>query len=291
MGDYLVRAIAKKAGIRALVAQTTELTQEATRRHQTLPAATYLLSEALNGAVLFGALLKIQQRVALKFEGNGPAGKLLVESDAYGKVRGYISNPKVDAATAVTPAITAEALGRAGLLTVVKDLRLKDLAESLVPLGGTPLDTELTRFLIQSEQIPSLVSTGTKLDENGRIIKSGGLLLQAMPDHDPDVLSLLINRLEEMPPFEAMLVDGRSPEKILADLFGDIEYEQIETRRLQFHCGCSRERTESALIAMGRHELENILETQGEVTVDCHFCHESYLFTREDLEDLLVEMV
>lgn len=291
MEDYLVRVLAKEAGVRGIACVTTDLTNEVIKRQQASPAAAGLLAETLTGAALMGALLKIQHRVALKFEGNGPAGRVLVESDAYGKIRGYVKNPHVNIAVDEPRFNTAVTLGTAGLLTVVKDLKLKELAESIVPLGGSPIDTELTLFLTQSEQIPSIVTMGFWRDEDDNIAISGGLLLQALPPYDPETMLQLTHRLEELPPIAAMLHSGKTPEAILADVFSDHEYVELEKRSLQFHCDCSRERTERALLAMGKEELEALINTQGEAEVNCQYCQESYYFSRGALEELLVELV
>lgn len=289
--DYLIRVLAKEAGVRGIACVTTDLTNEVVERQNATLAIAGLLAETLTGAALMGSLLKIQHRVALKFEGNGPAERALVESDAYGKIRGFVQNPEVNAPIEEDKFNTAVTLGTAGLLTVVKDLKLKELAESVVPIGGSPIDTELTLFLTQSEQIPSLVSIGFKRDEEGKIAVSGGLLLQALPPYDPEIMLQLANRLEELPPFADMLQSGKTPEQILADVFAGIEYIELEKRPLLFHCDCSRERTERALMSMGKAELEDLINTQGEAEVNCQYCQESYYFSKEDLEDLLVELV
>lgn len=290
MGDYLVRAIAKEAGVRGIACITTDLTSEVAKRQEATAPAAGLLAEALTGSALMGALLKIQHRIALKFEGNGPAQKVLVESDAYGKVRGYIGNSAIEGKVEDYLYNTAVTLGTAGLLTVVKDLKLKELAESIIPLGGSPLDAELTLFLTQSEQIPSIVSIGYQLDEEGNISVSGGLLLQAVPPYEPETMLKLNEKLEELPPIRDLLGSGKTPEDILALVFEGIEYTVLENRPVQFYCDCSRERTERALLALGQAELEDLINTVGEAEINCQFCHEVYKFSREDLEDLLVEL-
>lgn len=289
MTDYLIRTIAKEAGIRGLACVTTELTNEAVRRQNAAPPAAKLLAEALTGATLLGALLKIQQRVALKFEGNGPAKKVIVESDAYGKVRGYILNPHFEVPKVDNVYNTAVSLGTVGLLTVIKDLKLKELAESVIPLGGSPIGAELTLYLTQSEQIPSIVTIGALLNESGDIQIAGGLLLQAMPPYEPDVMVKMSDRLEELPPIAEML-KSNSPEQVLASVFQEMPYDILENRLLGYHCECSRARTEQALISLGAAELQKMIEAEEVVEVNCQFCQETYAFSVEDLENLLVEL-
>lgn len=287
MGDYLLRATAKEAGVRALVGVTTEMVQEGARRHGTEPTATAVLGHGLTGAALFGALLKVQQRVAIKYEGSGPISKMVVESDAYGKVRGYVSNPHVSLPRVDEEMDVRGALGNVGLLTVVKDLRLKELAESVVPTAGGALDEELTFYLNQSEQIPSFVATGVYFNDEDALTVAGGLLLQAIPPYDEAIIHRLSGRLQEMPPLATMLHHNVTPEKLLADLFDGIAYDVLENRPLRFKCSCSRERTEQALLLLGRVELEHLLATEGQAIVDCHFCHEQYVFDKTELEGII----
>ncbi|MCA9925494.1 MAG: Hsp33 family molecular chaperone HslO [Anaerolineales bacterium] len=290
MADYLIRVIAKEAGVRGLACLTTDLAAEAAQRHQTRPTATAVLAHGLTGGALFGALLKIRQRVAIKFEGNGPLRKLLVESDSYGKLRGYVGEPEVDLPLKNGQQDVVGALGHIGVLTVVKDVRLEELAEGVVPLAGQPLDDELTFYLSQSEQIPSFVEIGVYMNESGEMEASGGLLIQALPPYEDDIVVRLQERMQELPPLSALLYAGETPETVLAKVFAGIEYDVLEKRDLVFHCGCSRERSEKALLSLGSQELEHILANEGQAVVDCHFCLQQYVFSRDALEDLIVEL-
>ncbi|MBE2221413.1 MAG: Hsp33 family molecular chaperone HslO [Anaerolineae bacterium] len=287
MEDYLTRIIAKKTGVRGLACVTTNLANEAADRHDTAPTATVVLERALTSGVLAGALLKVGQRIALKFEGHGPIGKAIAEADAYGRVRGYLVNPAADLPLVEGKADIVEALGVLGSLSVVKDVKLKKMPEGVVPLISSTFDGDLTYYLNQSEQTPSIVVIGEKLGENGRLQVSGGVLIQAMPPNDVSIIRDFIEKMQELPPLEAMLAEGKSPEEILALLFADVEYDELEKRPLRFECNCSRERSEQALLNLGRAELEELLNTEGQAEVNCHFCHERYVFDEEDLRLIL----
>lgn len=289
MEDYLLRFWSKEAGVRGLICVTTDLVNEGNRRHRALPTAAAALGRGLTGAALMGGLLKVAQRVALKFEGSGPLGKMIVESDSNGEVRGYVHHPEVDLPRTPNGYDLVQALGAAGLLTVVKDLHLRDLAQSVTPLATSTIDGDLAAYLEQSEQVASVVQIGSLVDEAGRTSVAGGILLQAMPPRGVDVVEGLRERLQELPPVEGMLASGQTPEQIAAMVFGALSYTVLEKRPLIFRCSCSRERSEKALLSLGREELESLLE-EGEAVVDCHFCYERYVFDRDDLEMLLGEM-
>jgi len=290
VSDYLVRILGKEAGVRGIACMTTGLVSEAARRHGTSPAATGALGYGLTAAVLLGSLLKVQQRVALKVAGQGPLKKMITESDAYGNVRGYVNVPNLPAATAIRPDIIAEAIGRQGNLTVVKDLRMKSLYESTVPLQTGYLDADLTYYLNQSEQTPSVVEIGVHVDANGNVEAAGGILLQTLPGEEITTLEQLSEQLDDLPPLGQVLADGRTPQDILAIVFRDVDFDWLEERALQFKCGCSRARSLQALSLLNREDLIGLI-AEGEAVVDCHFCHEQYVFKNDELEALMAEII
>ncbi|MCA9979701.1 MAG: Hsp33 family molecular chaperone HslO, partial [Anaerolineales bacterium] len=269
------------------------LVQEASTRHETSPTASAALGRGLTGAALMGALLKVRQRIAIKFEGDGPLRKMLVESDAYGKVRGYVSRPDISLPEnpgTADPYDVGRAIG-AGLLTVVKDLKLRDLHESLVPIATGQVDEDLELYLNQSEQIPSAVQVGTRLDQHGEVLASGGLLIQNLAGYENTAIHQIAERILDLPPMVDRLAEGQTVEEIAAELFDGLEigYEVLEKRPLVFLCGCSRERSIKALTTLGTEDIEAMIE-EGQAVVDCHFCHERYLFSAEELQEILATM-
>lgn len=289
MENYMVRALAKSCGVRGLACLTTGVVKEAARRHHATPAGKSVLGYGLTGAALLGAMLKVQQRVAIKVEGDGALRKLVAESDSYGHLRSHFSMREEAAAQLANPTDMAAVVGQQGRLTVVKDLHLKDLYESVVPLQTGRLDADLTYYLMMSEQIPSFVEIGVQLDAQGDIRAAGGVLLQLLPDGDLTVLAQMAERLDDLPPIGALLANGETPQAILATIFGDAAYEVLETGALDFRCTCSRARSRHALMLLGREELATLLD-EGEAIIDCHFCHERYVFERNELAVILAEM-
>jgi molecular chaperone Hsp33 len=288
--DYLVRSLAKEAGIRAFACVTTDLVNEAHERHGTLPTATVALGRALTGGALLGALLRVGQRLAIKFEGSGPLEKIVVEADSHGRVRGYVARPEIDLPLLQEKYDVVNAIGQAGLLTVVKDVQLKELVEGVVHLETSDVEGDLTSYLEQSEQIPSAIQLGLTLAGDGQVKLAGGLLFQSIPPQGAEEMARIKERLQELPPVEALLEEEKSPEAVLAVIMAGISYETLEQRPLRFQCNCSRERTRRALLTLAREELEALLQSEGEAVVECHFCHEQYLFGREELEQLIEEV-
>ena len=289
MKDYLVRILSKTGTVRGLACVTTGLAEDVCKRHGTLPTASAALSRALTAGTLMGALLKTGQRTALRFEGNGPLRKIIVEADSDGSVRGYVGNPLVHLTLPDGALDVAGALGRAGFLTVAKDLGLKEPYRGMVQLYTGTIAQDLALYLVESEQIPSAVGLAEFVEADGVISAAGGFLIQAVPPVDPEVIDELMARIEKLPPLSELLRQGKTPEEILALLFAEIPYDILEKRELAFACSCSRERIERVLLSMGKKELVSLREEQHGAEVTCEFCGEHYLFEEADLDRLMLE--
>ena len=286
MTDYLVRAIAKSGSVRALVCVTTDLVEDICKRHGTLPTATAALGRALTAGTLMGAQLKTGQRTALRFEGNGPLKKIVIEADSNGSVRGYVGDPKVHMLSKDGALDVPQALGRAGFLTVAKDLGLKEPYRGTVQLFTSAIAEDLALYLVESEQIPSAVGISEFIEQDGSVTAAGGFLL---PPVDPLVIEELIERIEKLPPLSKLLHSGKTPEEIVELLLEGIPYDMLEKRALAFTCSCSRERIERVLLSMGKRELRSMIEEQKGAEVTCEFCGEHYGYDAPDLERLIEE--
>lgn len=289
MTDYLVRAMAKSGTVRALTCVTTGTVSEVCRRHGTLPTATAALGRALTAGALMGALLKTGQRVALRFEGNGPLKKIVIEADANGSVRGYVGDPQVHLLRPDGALDVPNALGRAGFITVAKDLGLKEPYRGMVQLYTSGIAEDLALYLVESEQIPSAVGIAEFIEQDGEVAACGGFLIQAIPPVDPLVIEELMTRIEQLPPLGDLMRQGKTPEEIMELLLSGIDYEILEKRAVGFACSCNRERIERVLISMGKKELSSMLAEQHGSEVTCEFCGEKYSFDEADLGRLIAE--
>ena len=209
MDDYLVRIITEEKNILGLACITTNLVNDARKRHGTFPTATAALGRALTGGELLGALLEPDQRVALKFTGNGPLKKIIVEAEGDGTVRGYVEVPQVDLPPRNGKFDVGGALGREGFLTVTKDLRLKEPYNGVVKLYTGEIASDIAFYLTESEQIPSAVGLGVFVETDGSVTASGGFLVQSLPPADEALIDSLAGRIENMPPITRQLKDGK----------------------------------------------------------------------------------
>ena len=286
MADYLVRSITDKLNVIALTCVTTDLVGEAARLHGTSPTATAALGRALTGGLLMGALLKPGQRVALKFQGNGPLKRILVEADSVGLARGYVAVPEADVPSQGDKLNVSGVLGHEGFLTVVKDLGLKDPYRGIVKLHTGEIAEDIAYYYLESEQIPSAVGLGVFIESDGRVSASGGFLIQTFFTGEDPLVDQLIGNVQRIPGISEFLRQGKTPEDMLATLLSEIPYHVVGKRHLSFRCTCSRERVERALIALGNEELRSLGAEQEKTEVTCEYCRSTYQFTREDLEGL-----
>lgn len=289
MKDQLIRVISGEINVRAMACLTTETVRAACARHRTRPTASVALGRALTGGVLLGALLKGRQRVALKFEGNGPLGKIVVEADPMCLVHGYVGNPNVDLPLKGGRFDIPRALGHAGLLTVTKDLLLKNPYQGVVNLVSGEIAEDIAYYLTDSEQTPSAMGLTTIPDDSGGIVVAGGFLIQSLPPANEGALDLLSRRIADLPPLGKVFHAGETPRDLLDRIFGDIPYEILGHQDVAFHCPCSRDRVEQALVTLGPAEIRSLAERAEDTTVTCEFCREPYTFTPDDLRRLADE--
>jgi molecular chaperone Hsp33 len=290
VNDYLVRIISKTENVMALACVTTGLVDEARRRHDCWPTAAAALGRALTGGALLGAQLKTGQRLALKFEGNGPLKKIIVEAESNGAVCGYVAVPQVNMVDKKGKLDVGGALGRAGFLTVTKDLGLKEPYRGMVQLYTSEIAEDIAYYLTGSEQIPSAVGLGVFVGPDNQVSVAGGFLIQTLPPADNELVDRLMAHIEQLPPITQLLRDGKTPEQLLELLFSGIPYKTLEKRALSFRCTCSREKVERTLISLGATEIADVIERDGGAEVTCEFCREAYSFSRDELEGLLGEI-
>ncbi len=280
LNDHIARAMAVKGKIRAVACVTTKLANDICFLQGTSPVVSIALGRALSGAALVGSTLKQGQRLALKFEGNGPMKKLIAEANWDGALRATVAVPEAEA-----DSVTA-ALGKAGFLTVTKDLGLKEPYSGTVQLYTSEIAEDLAYYLTDSEQIPSAVALGVSLAPDGQIAVSGGFLIQSLPPSDEAAVDQIMTTISTLPPLTTLLKDGTTPQQLLDILLEGVEHHPLESTDLFFRCGCSRDKVERALLSLGKAELERMIEEQGEAAVTCEFCKQQYRFERSELEAL-----
>jgi molecular chaperone Hsp33 len=286
LNDHWLIATSAELNVRVVCVDSTQLCEEARRRHETKPLATVALSRALTGALLMGSSLKGKQRVGLQYRGSGPLKEIYADADGEGNVRGYALNPGADIPLREGRFDIAGGLG-AGILSVTTDLGLRDTYQGVVALESGEMAADLANYLYKSAQIPSIVNFGVWLNENESVGAAGGFLVQALPGAKDEILEDLEGNVLGLPPLSTMVRDGMSPEEILGRIMHGYRYEILATGEVHYSCRCSRDRVERTLIALGSNELRDMATENHGAEVKCEFCGERYSFTETELIDLV----
>ncbi|ANZ95082.1 MULTISPECIES: Hsp33 family molecular chaperone HslO [Brochothrix] len=290
MKDYLIKAVACDSQVRAFAAITTNTVGEAQSRHNTLPVTSAALGRSMTGALMLGMSGKGDQKITLKIEGDGPIGAIIADSDAHGKVRGYVQNPHVHF-TELNESGKLDVrrgVGTTGTVTVTKDIGMREKINGQVPLISGEISEDITYYLATSEQIPSAVGAGVLVNPDATIQASGGFMIQLLPNASDEVISQIENKLAAMPTISKLIDEGRTPEEILTDILGD-DVKVLEKVPVEFECVCSKERFSSAIVTLGEKEIRDMIEEDGGAEASCHFCGNKYDFSVTDLEGLIEE--
>ncbi|OCA88446.1 Hsp33 family molecular chaperone HslO [Pradoshia sp. D12] len=287
MNDYLVKALAFDGQVRAYAVSSTQTIAEAQRRQDSWRTASAALGRAMTAAVMMGAMQKGEAKITIKIEGDGPIGPVIIDSNAKGEVRGYLTNPHVDFESNEHGKLDVRrAIGTNGTLTVVKDIGLRDNFSGQVPLISGELGEDFTYYFVASEQTPSSVGVGVLVNPDDSILAAGGFIIQLMPGTEEEVIEKIEKALGSIPPISKMIQDGLTPEEVLNKVLGETNVKILEKMPISFQCQCSKDRIANALISLGKEELEDMIETDGQAETQCHFCNEKYIFTKEELQEL-----
>ena len=288
MKDYMVRATAANAQIRAFACTTRETVETARAAHNTSPVVTAALGRLLSAGVMMGSMLKgDDELITLQIKGDGPIGGLTVTADRNGHVKGYANVPDVILPANAQGKLDVGGAVGAGVLSVIRDMGLKDPYVGQTDLQTGEIAEDLTYYFATSEQVPSCVGLSVLINKDNTVRQAGGFIIQLMPFCDEKVIEKLEQRLAEVNSVTAFLDEGLTPEQILEKLLADMDLVINDTVPTQFYCNCSRERVSKALIAVGRKELNEMIQEAKPVELKCHFCNSAYEFSTEDLKELL----
>lgn len=287
MKDGIVKAISADGTLRAAIATTTHLVQDVRRRQGLSFTATAALGRALTGGALVAAMVAKRGQVTLKFQGNGPLGKVIVDASPKGTVRGYVQNPQVELPlNSLGNFDVGGAVGARGYLHVTVDHGFGLPHSSTVELASGEIGEDLNHYLVQSEQAGSVVILGTHLNAKG-VEAAGGLIVQLLPDYTEDTICKIENNIATFGTFTFLMRRGMGLHDILSRILDGFEIRPLnEEQPLSFHCRCSEERFVEALKVLDKSEVLAMAEEEGQAEGRCHFCDAVYLVGRECLLDI-----
>ncbi len=302
----VVTGIDSSGSFRVYVTVTTDMVETARRIHDTTPLATAGLGRTLTGAGIMGILLKSEdEKLTVQFKGDGPAQQILACADGKGDVKGYIANPDVSLPLTAEGKLDVGGSLGIGTLTVIKDLGLKEPYMGQIDLVDGEIADDLTAYYYISEQQNTSFALGVKIQEDCTVKAAGGMFIQMLPNAEEGAIEALEAMLKDMPPLTSIIEEaqekgiGKSDlgicEDVMTDIFRNMpeEYEvsRLSDRVIRWHCDCSQERIERALMTVGVEEMRKIIEEDGEAELTCNFCTKKYHFDRQELEELLEAML
>jgi len=285
MSDYIVRATAADASIRAFAINAKEMVETARVDHDTSPVMTAALGRLLAAGAMMGSMMKGDKDVlTLRIQCSGPAKGLTVTADSHGNVKGFAANPDVDLPPKAPGKLDVGAALDLGILSVIKDMGLKEPYVGQCELQTGEIAEDLTYYFATSEQTPSAVGLGVLVDKDGSVKQAGGFILQLMPFTSDDVIEKLENCIAEMDTVTNMLERGLSPEGILEEILGDLGLEIMDTMDTQFYCDCSKDKVARALSTINKKDLDDIINDGENIEVKCQFCNKAYNFDIDELK-------
>ncbi len=287
MKDYLAKAYAFDGKVRLYAAVTTNLVHEAQKIHDLWPTSASALGRLLTGSVIMGAMYKDDQELTIRVESNGPIEGMVTTTNAKGDVRGYVGNPHLYFKNNEGRLNISYAVGE-GNLHVTKDVKVRDIFTSTAQLKTGQIAEDLAYYFTASEQIPSAVALGEKINEDNTIALAGGFILQRMPGCPEETIELIEQRLKSIDAVSTMLEKGMTPEEMI-QVITDGDYRILHTLDLQYACDCHREKFERGLISLGKKQLTEIKEEDGKIETVCHFCKTTYHFNETEIEALIKE--
>ncbi|MFK2826944.1 Hsp33 family molecular chaperone HslO [Bacillus sp. B190/17] len=287
MSDYLIKALAFNGQVRAYASDTTQTVNEAQKKHYTWPTASAAMGRTMTAGVMMGAMMKGEEKITIKIDGGGPIGIILVDANAKGEVRGYVTNPQTHFDLNEQGKLDVRrAVGAEGMLTIVKDVGLRDHFSGQTPIVSGEIGEDFTYYFAASEQVPSAVGVGVLVNPDNSILASGGFIIQIMPGAEEETVSLIEEKISNMTPVSKLIEQGLSPEELLYYILGEENVKILEKMPVSFTCNCSKERFGNAIIGLGKEEIQDMIDEDEQAEAHCHFCNEKYLFTKDELEQM-----
>lgn len=291
MKDYIVRATAAENQIRVFAATTTEMVEEARSKHNTSPVVTAALGRLMTAASMMGSMLKNEKDLlTLQIRGDGPIQGLVVTADAKANVKGYPFVPVVDIPLKENGKLDVSTGLGIGIMNIIKDIGLKDPYVGQTHLVSGEIAEDLTYYFATSEQVPSAVALGVLVDKDYSVKQSGGYIIQLLPNADEEIVNKLEENIKRVSSITKEMDEGKTPEDILEIILGDMGLQILEKIPTKFHCNCTKDRVQKALISVGKKDLQEMIDDGETIELNCHFCNTKYLFEIDELEKLVNEI-
>lgn len=288
MSDYIVRATAADNQIRVFAATTRELVEEARKAHNTSPVATAALGRLLTAGSMMGSMMKGEKDIlTLQIKCSGPIEGLTVTADSMANVKGYVNHPEVMLPPSAKGKLDVGKALDLGVLNIIKDMGLKEPYVGQTHLVSGEIAEDLTYYFATSEQVPSSVALGVLMNKDNTVKRAGGFIIQLMPFADEVIIDKLENKLGEITSITKLLDEDMTPEMIIEYILGEFGVTIFDHIPTKFYCNCTKERVEKAIISIGKKDIQEMIDEEKAIEVNCHFCNTNYKFEVNELKDIL----
>ena len=283
--DKILRGLICGGEVSIAVAETTQLVNEAIRIHGLSALSAAALGRTLTAAAYMCSSLKEDNgALSVSVKGDGVGGSIYVSGDKALHMRGYIENPHAELApNALGKLDVGGCVGKNGTLTVVRDDGQNVPFVGTTPLVSGEIGEDFAAYFAYSEQLPTALAVGVKIGTDGTCLGAGGVFLQPMPGASEKSIRFVEENIAKFGAVSSILQE-KAAEQLLAEYFGEV---QFYTLFPEYKCNCSRNYIEGVLAALGEKELRETVAEQGKIEVHCHYCNTDYVFTPQDVEEII----
>ena len=290
--DKMIRCITTDGAIMALAVDSTDIVYKASILHKTTPVVSAALGRLLSATSMMGAQLKSDRAIInTRITGDGPIGHIVAVSDSNGNVKGYVGNPNCVTGHYQNGKINvAEAVGKNGFLSVMRDFGSGEPYIGQVELVSGEIAEDITNYYATSEQIPTVCSLGVLIDrETSQVLLSGGLLIQLLPGADDSTINRLEENISTLDSVTTMLAKGLSTIDMVHEALKGFEVEVLDEYEIKYVCSCSKDKIKDLISNMPVPEIEDMIKKDHGASAFCHFCNKKYEFSEEELKKILKE--
>lgn len=282
----LLKALGFNNAARVYIIDSTDIIEKARKYHSLWPTASVALGRLLTITSMMGSMLKENQSLTIRFNGDGPLGHMLTTSTASGNVRGYVENPNTHLYNEKLKKLEISMAVGKGEIIVSKDLNLKNPYISQCEIISGEISEDLAYYFVQSEQIPTSISSGVLVNTDNSIISSGGFIIQLLPNCPLDTINIIESRLKNLLPISRMIENKFSLEDILKQICGN-DYLKLDETDVFYECNCSKDKFFRSISTLSSKDLQEMIDENIPVETVCTFCNKKYLFNKEDLQEIL----
>lgn len=282
--NKLLKSLIFNDQISLSVLDTTDMVNDAIKIHNLTPLTAAALGRTLTVCTFMSSNLKNQSdKLSVTVAGDGVGGKITVCGNGNLDMRGFIDNPQADLPLRADGKLdVGGCVGKNGRLTVVRSMGLKDPYSGSAQLVSGEIAEDFTAYYAFSEQQPTAIALGVKIGTDGTCVGAGGVIMQAMPGADDGAICMAEDVMSQLDNVST-LIETNGAEGIIDKFIGEVKSTEYFPK---YNCLCTREYIEKVLVSLGKDELNDIIEKQGNITVDCQFCNKKYVFNAEDVDKL-----